>query len=65
MVSDVNLHPYIPDVFSSLSQFQSWFDFSDVGKEGAESAIAEQERRNKVGRCKLDPRVESTPGFKL
>ncbi|GAB4819427.1 hypothetical protein N2152v2_006473 [Parachlorella kessleri] len=39
----------LPDVFSSLENFESWFDFSDkVGQEGADKAILAQEQRNKV-----------------
>jgi ATP-dependent DNA helicase len=48
------LHFLLPDVFSSLDQFQSWFDFTGiVGEaqaEASESArrIADAEHRNKV-----------------
>merc|ERR1719382_404943 len=52
------LHFLLPDVFTSLSQFQSWFDFSNtVVTKGdgdteedtaARAALAEDERRNKV-----------------
>ena len=47
------LHFLLPDVFSSLAQFQSWFDFTGiVATAGADDAsarrIADEERRNKV-----------------
>lgn len=38
----------LPDVFCSLSDFESWFNFSDVGKEGGDSALVAQEQRNQV-----------------
>jgi ATP-dependent DNA helicase len=39
----------LPDVFSSLENFESWFDFAaNVGQEGAEQEIAAQEQRSKV-----------------
>ena len=38
----------LPDVFCSLSDFESWFDFSEVGKEGADKALLAQEQRNNV-----------------
>ena len=47
------LHFLLPDVFSSLDQFQSWFDFTgivgaeQVGDEDAKR-IADSEHRNKV-----------------
>lgn len=47
------LHFLLPDVFSSLDQFQSWFDFSGIVRtEGADDEharrIADEEHRNKV-----------------
>jgi len=49
------LHFLLPDVFSSLSQFQSWFDFTDsIGKEDAaditdsDTTRSEHEHRAKV-----------------
>lgn len=47
------LHFLLPDVFSSLDQFQSWFDFTGIVKtegSGDESArrIADAEHRNKA-----------------
>jgi ATP-dependent DNA helicase len=49
------LHFLLPDVFSSLDQFQSWFDFTGIvgaeaGAAGDEHArrIADAEHRNKV-----------------
>jgi ATP-dependent DNA helicase len=39
----------LPEVFSSLENFESWFDFAaNVGQEGAEKEIAAQEQRSKV-----------------
>jgi len=38
----------LPDVFCSLSDFESWFDFSDVGKQGADQTLLAQEQRNQV-----------------
>ncbi|KAK9815465.1 hypothetical protein WJX72_004092 [[Myrmecia] bisecta] len=38
----------LPDVFTSLANFESWFDFSGVGQEGGDAAIIAQEQRNKV-----------------
>lgn len=39
----------LPDVFSSLENFESWFEFaSSVGKEGADAEIVAQEQRSKV-----------------
>ncbi|PRW20842.1 ATP-dependent DNA helicase DDM1 isoform X1 [Chlorella sorokiniana] len=39
----------LPDVFSSLENFESWFDFtSAVGKSDADKEILAQEQRNKV-----------------
>ena len=41
----------LPDVFSSLENFESWFDFTAaVGTAGADKEILAQEQRNKVGR---------------
>lgn len=48
------LHFLLPDVFSSLEQFQSWFDFSGIVSSAPEGAdehakrIADEEHRNKV-----------------
>ena len=40
----------LPDVFSSLENFESWFDFTAaVGTAGADKEILAQEQRNKVG----------------
>lgn len=40
----------LPDVFSSLENFESWFDFtSAVGTKDADKEILAQEQRNKVG----------------
>ena len=38
----------LPDVFTSLANFESWFDFSGVGQEGGDKSIVAQEQRNKV-----------------
>ena len=39
----------LPDVFSSLENFESWFDFASmVGEEGAGKEIVAQEQRSKV-----------------
>ncbi|GAX75958.1 hypothetical protein CEUSTIGMA_g3401.t1 [Chlamydomonas eustigma] len=39
----------MPDVFSSLKDFESWFDFSSVvGQDGADKEILAAEQRNKV-----------------
>eukprot|EP00878_Enallax_costatus_P041488 GHUV01048280.1.p1 GENE.GHUV01048280.1~~GHUV01048280.1.p1 ORF type:complete len:726 (+),score=243.32 GHUV01048280.1:273-2450(+) len=39
----------LPDVFASLSDFQSWFDFGEaVGSESADKAILAAEQRNNV-----------------
>jgi ATP-dependent DNA helicase len=39
----------LPDVFSSLENFESWFDFaSSVGQEGADQEILAKEQRNNV-----------------
>ena len=41
----------LPDVFSSLDNFESWFDFTaSVGQEGGDKEIIAQEQRNKVRR---------------
>ena len=42
------LHFLLPDVFSSLDQFKSWFDFSEELDEKVEFAEREQQRRAKV-----------------
>jgi ATP-dependent DNA helicase len=49
------LHFLLPDVFSSLEQFQSWFDFSGIVSSAPDGAgdehakrIADEEHRNKV-----------------
>lgn len=40
----------LPDVFSSLENFESWFDFTAaVGSANADKEILAQEQRNKVG----------------
>lgn len=38
----------LPDIFGSLADFESWFDFSAVGQEGGDKAIAAQEQRSRV-----------------
>ena len=38
----------LPDIFGSLADFESWFDFSAVGQEGGDKEIAAQEQRNRV-----------------
>ena len=39
----------LPEIFSSLENFESWFDFaSSVGQEGADKEIVAEEQRNKV-----------------
>lgn len=38
----------LPDVFSNLADFESWFDFSGVGEAGADEHIVAQEQRNRV-----------------
>lgn len=39
----------LPDVFSSLENFESWFDFAaNVGQEGANKEIVAHEQRSKV-----------------
>lgn len=39
----------LPDVFHSLENFESWFDFaSSVGQEGADAEIIAKEQRNNV-----------------
>ena len=43
----------LPDVFNSLANFESWFDFSGVGQAGADQHILAQEQRNRVVRCRL------------
>ena len=42
------LHFLLPDVFSSLDQFKSWFDFSEELDDKIEFAEREQQRRAKV-----------------
>ncbi|CAL6402739.1 unnamed protein product [Bathycoccus prasinos] len=42
------LHFLLPDVFSSLDQFKSWFDFSEELDDKVEFAEREQQRRAKV-----------------
>lgn len=48
------LHFLLPDVFSSLDQFQSWFDFTGIVKSAGDAGdasarrIADAEHRNKV-----------------
>ena len=41
----------LPDVFNSLANFESWFDFSGVGQAGGDQHILAQEQRNRVVRC--------------
>jgi ATP-dependent DNA helicase len=41
----------LPDVFSSLENFEGWFDFSSVGHANANAEILAQEQRNKVILC--------------
>lgn len=38
----------LPDIFGSLADFESWFDFSAVGQEGGDKEILAQEQRNRV-----------------
>jgi ATP-dependent DNA helicase len=39
----------LPDVFSSLDNFETWFDFaSNIGEEGSNKEIIAQEQRNSV-----------------
>ncbi|KAK9839496.1 hypothetical protein WJX81_005727 [Elliptochloris bilobata] len=38
----------LPDVFNSLANFESWFDFSGVGQAGGDQHILAQEQRNRV-----------------
>lgn len=38
----------LPDVFSDVRDFESWFDFGSLGQAGGEAAIVAQEQRNKV-----------------
>lgn len=45
----------LPDVFSDVRDFESWFDFGSLGQAGGEAAIVAQEQRNKVSPCM--PRV--------
>lgn len=47
----------LPDVFKSLADFESWFDFSGVGEAGSDQHIVAQEQRNRV------VRPWSTPAF--
>ena len=42
----------LPDVFNSLANFESWFDFSGVGREGGDQHIMAQEQRNRVVRLR-------------
>ena len=39
----------LPVIFSNLSDFESWFDFSAVGEEGGNASIVAAEQRNQVG----------------
>lgn len=39
----------LPDIFSSLSDFQGWFDFSTVGSQAVDQAIVAAEQRHQVG----------------
>jgi len=38
----------LPDIFTSLADFQGWFDFSAVGSQSADQSIVAAEQRNKV-----------------
>ncbi len=38
----------LPDVFTSVDDFESWFDFGGLGSAGGDAAILAQEQRNKV-----------------
>ena len=52
----------LPDVFSSLENFESWFDFTaTVGTAGADKEILAQEQRNKVGGRAAVGRVGRVP----
>ncbi len=42
----------LPDVFNSLANFESWFDFSGVGQAGGDQHILAQEQRNRVVRAR-------------
>ena len=47
----------MPDLFMSMADFESWFDFSGVGEAGADEHILAQEQRNRVVRASY-----SSPG---
>ena len=49
----------LPDVFNSLANFESWFDFSGVGQAGGDQHILAQEQRNRVVRqtCTISTHV--------
>ena len=51
----------LPDVFNSLANFESWFDFSGVGQAGGDQHILAQEQRNRVVRCMRMAPVSCTP----
>ena len=38
----------LPDVFSNLASFESWFDFSGVGEESGNAEILAQQQHNKA-----------------
>ena len=38
----------LPVIFSNLSDFESWFDFGDLGEEGGKTGIVAAEQRNQV-----------------
>ena len=38
----------LPDIFTSLTDFESWFDFSNIGESGADAEIVAQEQHNRV-----------------
>jgi ATP-dependent DNA helicase len=50
----------LPDVFSDVRDFESWFDFGGIGQAGGEAAIVAQEQRNKVS---LTSPLVCTPGL--
>ena len=38
----------MPDVFRNLEDFEQWFDFGELGAEGADAAILAQEQQHKA-----------------
>merc|ERR1711869_191140 len=38
----------LPDIFTSLSDFESWFDFSNIGESGADAELVAKEQHNRV-----------------